>query len=216
MMAHLHGVVIADVMVSLNYVTTIVALGAFWISWREVRRNNKAIVRLKDFETSISGEIASLKVCIENRGIALQAVAMTLYFRGPKKSGYSNLTMQLVDNGHRLQGTFLRGTTAEFVLSSADSKEVGLLRLMHDPKDQEPAICVWNNAYLVRDFPIYRRCDRLRKLWNSLSIRLRWERRVGEGVEGKGVFKELTLPRFIDRPMHFDLFLDVTGRYSAR
>jgi len=216
MIAQVTNFFIADVMVALNYVTTIVALGAFLISWREVRRNNKAIVRLKDFTTSISGKVASLNVCIENRGIALQAVAMTLYFRGPKKSGYANLSMQLVDYGHRLQGTFLRGTTAEFVLSTADSKDMDLLRLMHEPKDQEAAICLWNNAYLVRDFPIYRRCDRLRKLWNSLSIRLLRYRRVGEGVEGKGVFKPVALPRFIDRPKQFDQFLEVAGRSSAR
>ena len=206
----------SNLIVILSSVTTIVAFGAFWVSWREVRRNNKPIVRLRDFTTSISGEVARLKVCIQNRGIALQAVSMTLNYTGPKKSGNINLPMQLVDYGHRLHGTFLRGTIAEFVLSTADDKDVELLRLMEEPKDQEPAICVRNNAYLLRHFSIYRRADRLRNLWNRLTFRMRWQRRVGEGREGKGVFKEVGLPRFANRPMHFELFLKVAGRCSAR
>ncbi len=216
MISQLRCFIVADVMVALNYLTTIVALGAFWVAWREVRRNNKPIVRLKDFKGSMAGEVRCLKVCIENRGITLQDVSLSLNFRGPGKSGNYNLPLQVIKHGNRLDSAFLRGTNAEFELSTADNRVVDFCLSLKLPASQDPAICVWNSGFFVREFCIYRRGDRLRKMWNKLTFKLSWRRKVGEGVEGKGVFKEIALPRFIDRPMCFDFFLDVAGRSSVR
>jgi len=110
----------------LAFVATIVALGAFWVSWREVRRNNKVIVKLNNlgagFPTTAGGSTYELEVWIVNRGIQIQDISMTLSFHGPGKAGTFSIPIPLANESGRAASTFLRGTTARFVLSSANKQ----------------------------------------------------------------------------------------------
>jgi len=196
---------------TLALVAAIAALGAFFVSWLEARRNNKAIVKLKSLQASFTSHIHDgdrelIAVRIENRGIALQNICMSLKYRAPDKAGICSLAMQQ-QHESKISGTFYRGTIAEFQLSDEDPRALQLLRSLRDLKEQEPAFCLYANTFFVRCFPVCRRFDWFRRLWNRLCFRLMFQRKVGDGYDGKGVFKTYILPTFTDRRMQLETFV---------
>lgn len=195
----------------LAFVAVIAALGAWWISWRENRHNNMVMVKLKRFRSSSihdrSGSSYKLEIWIVNRGIQLQNISMSLCFYGPGKSGNISLLIPLSKYSEGVYSTFLRGTTASFVLSSSDNNTSHFLELLRDIQKQRPSINLYNSSFLARSFPIYSKWDCLKKLWNRLSFRFSFKRRIGEGHDGKGVFKYYQLPYFEIRSEELQLFL---------
>jgi len=200
-----------DVSEVLALVAAILALGAFLVAWREAQRNNRAIVKLTDFHATYTGardhrKCYILKVCIKNCGVALQNAEMRLCYCGPGKSGSFSIQMHL-DERSCVSSAFLRGTFARYQMSSENRRDVDLLRYLKDLSVQEPALCLYNSTYLVKAFDICRHGDWLRRAWNRGAFRLSFQRRVGEGDAGKGVFKTYRLPTFIDRKMQLEFFL---------
>lgn len=190
----------------------IAALGAWWLSWRECRRNNRVIVELRRFCSQLTetaaGRAYELEIWVVNTGIQMQNISIALDFAGPGKSGNFHLPIPLSDLSKRVASSFLRGTMARFLLSTADKNVCQLLGDLRDFDEQRPVINIYNSSFLVCSFPIYRRCDGFRKLWNRLSFRLSFRRRVGDGHDGKGVFKMHQLPYFVIRSDVLRLFLD--------
>jgi hypothetical protein len=194
------------------FLAAIGALGAWWISWREARRNNKIIVKLKSFKSFAnqdqSGISHKLEVYIVNRGIQLQNISMYMNFYGLGKSGNSSIPIPLSKYSKGLSSTFLRGSIACFMLTSSDIMTSHSLSILRDIKEQRPIINLYNNSFLACSFPIYSRWDRIKKLWNRSSFKLMFKRRVGEGCNGKGVFKFYQLPYFEIRSEQLRLFLN--------
>jgi len=201
----------ANLTETLALVAAIAALGAFWVSWREARRNNRVIVKLKEVRSCFSGSDADhfykLEILVVNRGVQMQDVSMGLDFHGPGKSGSLHLPIPLSNYSRGAASTFLRGTMAKFVLSTADRDAWGFLRSLRDFKEQRPEINLYNCGFLACSFSIYSRWDWIRRLWNKFSFQLRFEHRVGEGREGKGVFRTYQLPYFNIRSEKLQFFL---------
>lgn len=204
---------------NLPYIATIVstlgmlaALGAWWVSWRESRRGNRVIVKLRRFSSgftkTVAGEAHVLEVWIRNAGIQMQNISIALDFAGPGKSGTFHLPIPLSNHSKSVASTFLRGTTASFLLSTADKEACRWLGGLRDFEEQTPVINVYNSSFLACSFPIYSRWDGFRKLWNRMSFRLSFERRVGAGHDGKGVFKVYQLPYFVIRSEKLRFFLE--------
>jgi len=197
---------------TLPYIATLAALGAWWVSWREARRNNRVIVKLRKFGSHFTGTATSrvyeLEVWIVNRGMQMQDIGMALVFAGRGKSGTCSVPIPLSNQSKSVGLTFARGTTAKFLLSTASCDLCRLLGILRDFHEQRPAIHVYSSCFLACSFPVYSRWDGLKKLWNRLSFRLSFQRRVGEGHEGKGVFKTYQLPRFVIRSEKLRFFLD--------
>ena len=196
----------------LAFTAAIAGLGAFWIACRESVRNNKVILRLKEFTfasiTEATGEFDELKVTLLNRGIQLQNVSMGLAFLGPGKSGTFYCPIPLSRHSTGVGNTFPRGATAEFLLTSKDKEARQFLAMVRDMREQEPCICVYHNSFLAVEFPLVRKGDGLRERWNQWSFRFAIKRRIGDGVEGKGVFKNYNLPLFQVRSHALRYFLD--------
>lgn len=197
---------------TLAFVAAITGLGAFWVAWREVCRSNKVKVKLKKFSSQYTTTAAGdphheLEVWVLNRGIQLQNISLGLGFYGPDMCGYCRLTIPLSDQSKEAASTFLRGTIARFVLSSADQNALQFLPLLRDIKDQRPKIILYNSSFVACSFPTYSRWDLFKKLWNRLSWRFTFRRRVGDGPEGKGVFKYYQLPHFVIRSEILGFFL---------
>lgn len=204
---------IANLTGNLALVAAIAALGAWWVSWREAHRNNRVIVKLKRFSSELAQNQArtsyELKIYIVNRGIQLQNISMSLCFHGPGKSGIFSIPIPLSEYSKGvISSTFLRGTTASFLLSTSDREISNFLSILRDIKEQRPVINLYNNSFLACSFPIYSRWDRLQKLWNRLSIKFMFKRRVGEGCNGKGVIKYYRLPCFEIRSEKLQFFLN--------
>ena len=203
---------IANLTENLALIAVIAALGAWWLSWREARRNNRVIVKLKKFSSSLhqdlSGSSYELEVRIFNRGIQLQNISMSLCFHGSGSSGIVSIPIPLSQYSKGVSSTFLRGTTASFFLTASDKKTSNFLSILRDIKEHQPIINLYNSSFLACSFPIYSRWDRLKKLWNRLSFKFSFKRRVGEGCNGKGVFKSYQLPYFEIRSEKLHFFLN--------
>ena len=203
---------IANLTENLALIAAIAALGAWWVSWRESHRNNRVIVKLKRFSSSLTQDRAGtsyeLEFWIVNRGIQLQNISMSLWFHGPGGSGNVSIPIPLSEYSKGVSSTFLRGTTASFLLSTSDKKTSDFLSMLRDIKEQRPVINLYNNLFSACSFPIYSRWDQLKKLWNRLSLKFRFERRVDEGCNGKGVFKSYQLPYFEIRSEQLQFFLN--------
>lgn len=219
---------LANLTDSLPYAATIFALGAWFVSWREARRNNKIIVKLKKFDSysheDIEGTSYKLKVIILNSGIALHNISLSLDFYEPGRSGTIHVPIPSSKISKEASSSFLRGTIASFILSSSNNNPSNILTMLQDIKEQRPVINLYNSSYLARTFPIYSRWDRLKESWNKLPSQLwnrlppilksrfpdglRIKRKVGEGMEGKGVFKFYQLPHFEIRSQKLKFFLN--------
>jgi hypothetical protein len=203
---------IANLTENLALIAVIAALGAWWISWREARRNNRVVVKLKKFSSALkqdrAGSAYKLEVWIVNQGIQLQNISMCLYFHGPGRSGTVSIPIPLSEYSKGISSTFLRGMTANFILTSSDKKTSNFLSILRDIKEHRPIINLYNSSFLACSFPIYSRWDRLKKLWNRLSFKFSFKRRVGEGCNGKGVFKSYQLPYFEIRSEKLHFFLN--------
>ena len=205
---------ISDVITTENLalVAAVGSLAAFWVSWREVRRNNKVIVKLRSFGSHYredrNGRTAyELEVTIMNRGIQMQNISMALLFFGPGRSGDCQLPIPLSDQSKGI-ASFLRGTTAQFVLSTADRDVPLALAILRDFKEQRPVIGFFHGSFLACSFRIFSRWDWFKALWNRVSFRFRFERRMGEGHHGKGVFKSYQLPFFVIRSEKLRFFVE--------
>ncbi len=203
---------IANLTENLALIAAIAALGAWWVSWREAHRNNTVILKLKRFSSSFTQDRAGasykLEVCIVNRGIQLQNILMSLWFHGQGRSGNVSIPIPPSEYSKGVSSTFLRGTTASFLLSASDKKTSNFLLILRDIKEQRPVINLYNNSFWACSFPIYSRWDRLKKLWNRLSFKFSFNRRVGDGCNGKGVFKSYQLPYFEIRSEKLQFFLN--------
>jgi hypothetical protein len=198
----------------LALIAAILSLAAFLVAWREAHRNNSALVRLMDFQASQTSTRSMtkylLKVVVKNNGITLQSPHVALCFCGPSKSGSFSIPFSL-EKKDEMSGMFVRGSLATYVLSSDDREATTMLSFLTDLREQDVALCVYNCSYLIKAFPVCRCFDFLRKRWNRLSFRLSYLRRVGEGTEGKGVFRRYQLPHFLDRKGQLDFFLSHTA-----
>ncbi len=204
---------------TLPYIATILALLAFLVSLREAHRNNTAILKLTKFSShfteTAAGTAYELEVWIVNGGIQMQNISIALGFAGRGKSGSCHLPIPLSDHSKSVASTFLRGTTASFLLSTADKEACRFLGDLRDFEEQRPVIEVYNCSFWACSFPIYSRWDGFRKLWNRLSFRLSFNRRVGDGHEGKGVFTTYQLPYFEVRSEKLRIFLDGVRKDTA-
>lgn len=199
---------------TLPYFALIVALGAWWVSWRESRRSNTVIVKLRRFSSQLTetqaGRAYELEVWILNAGVQIQNLSIALGFAGPGKSGNFQVAIPLSDHSKAVASTFLRGTTASFLLSTADKDACRFLGGLRDFDEQRPVVNVYSSSFLACSFPVYSRWDGFRNVWNSVSFRLSFKRRVGDGMHGKGVFKTYQLPYFVIRSEKLRFFLNGT------
>ena len=170
------------------------------------------MLRLRKFSSCLTSRVGvpdarELEVWIVNAGMQMQNLSMALAFAGRGKSGTCHVPIPLSDHSKSAASAFLRGTAASFVLSTADKQACLWLGALRDFEEQRPVINVYSDSFLARSFPIYSRWDGLRRLWNRLSFRLSFNRRVGEGHDGKGVFKTYQLPHFVIRSEKLRFFL---------
>ena len=138
---------------TLPYLATIAALGAWWVSWRESRRGNRVIVKLRRFSSqcteTAAGTAYELEVWILNAGIQMQNISIALAFAGRGKSGSCHVPIPLSDHSKSVASTFLRGTTASFMLSTVDERACQMLGALRDFDEQRPVINVYNSSFLA-------------------------------------------------------------------
>ena len=183
-----------DVQFGIDPVAFAVALMAIWFTWKESRRNNTVILKVRECKGSFvrhitRGDFELFEVWIQNRGISLFNVAVSLGFREKDGSGWLNCPLH---SGYKEPGPeiveavtippehhtyfaeypeFARGMVGKFYLNS---KEEGpgaerFLRLLDDPGKQEARLTVYAQDYLAYSFRIGGFGDRVKATWNRFA-----------------------------------------------
>jgi hypothetical protein len=93
------------------------------------------------------------------------------------------------------------------MLSSRNRDAASVLRLLTEIKEQKPVIVLFHCSFQAHVFPLWTHWDTLKNKWNRLAYRLSFERRVAEGIEGKGVYRSYHLPYFTVRSEKLHVFL---------
>ena len=189
----------------------IMSLAAFWVAWRDSRRNSRVIVKLKEFTAHSTdagnGMTHELEVRLVNCGIEMQNISASLGFIGPGGDGYFNTPLHVADMSEEASGSFLRGAVAQFEMSDR-GRESQLLGSLRDLKFQKPTLRVFSNSFEVCSFPLWGRWDKWKQRWNRVSFHFMIKRKMGPGHDGKGVFKFYQLPYFEVRSWKLQNFLD--------
>ncbi len=170
----------------LPWIATIFALGAWWVSWRESRRNNRVIVKLTRFDsrftrTEPGGGEYELEVWLRNAGIQIPNITVSLVLTGPGMGKDARFEIPLADCSKGVVSPFLRGSTAAFLLSKTDKAPGWIYGSDLRPFEKlRPVVNVHSGSFLVCSLPVYRRWERLRKLRHWVSSLLIFRRRVAD------------------------------------
>lgn len=161
-----------------------VALVAIWVAWAESRRNNRVILKAREcrgssLQTARSGSrlYHQFEILIQNRGISLYNVAVSLSFRPKNGAGWLNLPLRCgsdepqEDTSTSGQPEFARGMVARFFLNTNDpqSEALTFLQMLEDPRTQDACLNVFAQGYLAYSFRIGGSWDRVRTRWNRLA-----------------------------------------------
>jgi hypothetical protein len=197
----------------------IAAIAAWWISWREACRNNKVMIRLRRFDASfnhsiIDGKAVELRIVVTNLGVQVQNLSMGIGFHGQNMCGCWQCPIPLAKRSNNAGAIFLRGATAEFVMSSRDFENVQFMSHLTALSSQRPVIQLFSDSYLVWTIPICSRFDWMKTIWNRLAYRMSLKRRVGPGANGAGVFKTYSLPMFLIRSEKMNVFLSMLAEHG--
>lgn len=183
-----------DMQLGVDPVAFVVALVAIWFTWKESRRNNTVILKVRECKGSFvrhitSGEFQLLELWIQNRGISLYNVAVSLGFRGkngggwltcPLRSGYNEPGPEIegaiaIPSKPRTNFTvypeFARGMVGKFYLNSAEEEPGAdrFFRLLEDPGRQNACLNVYAQDYLAYSFRIGGFWDGVKARWNRFA-----------------------------------------------
>jgi len=133
------------------------------------------------------------RIVVQNRGISLHTVCMSLSFVMENGGGMVNIPLMRKHLKECNTDEFARGMIGEFYLKSCelDEAQKKILCVLKNSKKQNACLCVYSQDYLAKCFEIWKLSEAIKMKWNSLAIRVntRFERRVGTNPEGMPVVK---------------------------
>jgi hypothetical protein len=192
-----------------NIITLIIALLALWVAYADYRRNNFTIIRLRDCTCSYTQSIdenacqtfCHFRIIIQNLGIPLHDVHMSLSFSGKDGSGRLNLPLKASEQ-ITVPGQFAKGMIAAFSLKShqLDKGGVAFLTALEDAKKQAASLCLYSDGFLVWECRLDSFWIPVQRFWNRLAGKVNYliKTRKGTNAEGVPIVKYYTLlPKFI-------------------
>ena len=196
----------------LDLIAVATAIIALWYAGYESRRNNRVVLRIRDFESSGTQAVDKnngkffhvLKLVIENRGISLHNIHASIGFQPSDNGdgGWFNFPLKRrALSGDRDE--FARGMIAEFKLKSYEFKEhdFAFLKMIEDPTLQNAKFCIYSQDYLAHEFQIGGWVERkIKAPWNRFA---QWfndlfTTKIGKNPEGCDVIRQRKiLPIFL-------------------
>jgi len=206
-----------------------IALGAalfaiFFAMW-ESRKNNNVIVKIKDCSGGMKQDISEnnsqqffyFKIIVQNKGLPLHNISLSLSFSGLDHSGRFNypipMRKDLISDG-----VFAKGMIAEFELHSYKlRKDDILLTSLQDISFQKTTLCLYSQNYLATTFKIGGFIDKLQNYWNNIAHKLSFQRKISTSCDGHPVIKEYKLlPSFCTLEKHLRLFIEGSKEIRIR
>ena len=174
------------------------ALFAVVFAYRESRRNNEVILKLRDcsaYHTESVDEEAhyEFRMLIQNCGRPLHDLSLNLTFTGKRGAGRSHFLIPMRTGQPKFSGEFAKGMFAEFVLRTdrMDGNDFNFLGMLEDPRRQAATICVFSQRYFAKAFPIGGLRDRMKYKWGNWAGKVNGALRrvVGTNPEGHPIIK---------------------------
>lgn len=209
---------LADISVSLDPFTCLVALFAVWFALREARRNNEVVLKVTGCRGGGSQNITEnncqmfceFHVIIKNAGVAIHDVKVVLGFHELAGGTFSIPLENLDSNSSTL--AFIKGMRAKFGFKSYRLGETDKSMINHlkDLRSQKATLNLYSQGYLAKEFKIDTLGDRLKIRWNHLAYKVNWalRKKMGENREGHDIVKvRHWLPVFVTISDKFRFFL---------
>lgn len=190
--------------------TTVLAILALWVSYTNYRRSNHAVVRVQNCECSFRSSVdenggqlfAHFRVRLQNLGIPLHDLRMSLNFRGQDGSGRWSIPLR-TDGAETLRaGQFAKGMITEFSFRSYQltAADVALLATLLDARRQAAALTLFAGGFWAWEYRLDGWDVPVKRAWNRLAGWLNglisW--RVGTNREGHPIVWYFTpLPVFL-------------------
>lgn len=186
----------------ISLIALLFAVASFWLAWGEVRRNNRAFLRLEDCGYSFSAHIREgeghvLELVLSNRGVPIKGLKLALIM-SKIEGGTASLPFT---SDSVCEGEFLRGTKASFKLT--ESQPLGcshnsIVPFMAFVPYDSAWISAYANNYEIARFPIGTCFDRFKGWINGKIVGLKYKRgkTVGQSPEGHNVVKYPNYPTF--------------------
>lgn len=213
----------------LDFIAVATAVIALWYTGYESRRNNRVVLRIREFQSSGRQAVGEnneelfhfLKLVIENRGISLHNIRATIGFQ-PMGIGGGWFNFAL--NRQGLSGDrdeFARGMVAEFKLKSYEFEphDFSFVRMIENPTQQNAKICVYSQDYLAHEFQIGGWVERkLKSPWNQFAnwFNRQFTTNLGKNAEGCDVIRERRiLPTFLTLEWKLQNFVKSVSKYAT-
>ncbi len=191
-----------------------VALVAIYFVIKESRSNNNVIIKILECSSELRQNVLenksffNLKIVIQNTGLSLHDITLSLSYHGPQHSGRIYVSIP-AKNKSSYSGEFAKGMIAEFEFKSYELKDFApLTKTLNDIRLQDTTLNLYSQNYLAKSFRIGGLRDKIIIRWNRIAQKLRYQKKVGLSPEGCPVVKYYGFPVFYTLEDKLNLFLD--------
>jgi hypothetical protein len=169
----------------------VTAFCSFFVALSNYRRSNYSVVRVVETSTSGGmaldrGEYIEFKIVVQNLGIPLHNVGMSLQYSPEDGFGWGTFPMKTADGKPIREGQFAKGAITEFTFATdrLDHGYDGFIRTLTDLKSQRARLALHADRYAMWSYRLHDRLWWLKRRWNRFAHRLTW-----------GLTREVTTPR---------------------
>jgi len=193
-----------------NAITLIIALLALWVAYADYRRNNLAIIRVRDCACSYAQSVdenarqtfCHFQMIIQNLGIPLHNIHMSLSFSGKDGAGRLSLPLKASERVVAREGQFAKGMITAFAVKSyqLDKFEVTFLAALEDARKQAASLCLYSDGFLVWEYRLDSVWLPVKCFWNRLAGKVNYlaKRQKGTNAQGAPIMQFYTLlPTFM-------------------
>lgn len=178
---------------------------SFFVALSNYRRSNYPVIRVVQTEAPFTrsidrGDYHQFRIVIQNLGIPLQNLSMTLQYSPEDGFGWGSFPLKSADAKPIREGQFPKGAITEFAFATdrLDDNYDGFLRDLTDLKAQRALLVLHADRYQVWSLRLHDRTWRAKRRWNRLAGWLNWYlMRVVKTARGTNGLKPiLRLPAF--------------------
>ncbi|QEL17715.1 hypothetical protein PX52LOC_04714 [Limnoglobus roseus] len=199
----------------------VTAVSSLYVAVSNYRRSNYPVLRLCQFETDYTSSeennsalFARIQVTLQNFGIPLSKLSMSLKFKVPDGVGTCAYSLGLgTDDGTSIRdGQFAKGMYVRFILKSykLDSIARSWMSRLICARSQHTSVQLFADKYLVWQHRLHDRFWWIKSKWNWMAVKWNrlWKQDVRVDESGKiKLTSYCRLPLFRSDAWHVDQFV---------
>ena len=190
---------------------------SFFVALHNFRRSNFAKVRVVKSSHSYicsvdRGYFNEYRIAIQNLGIPLNNVGMSLVCNGEDGYGCGSFPLKTKDGNIIRTGQFAKGGITEFNFSTNMMKngEDVFVKMLKELKSQEACLVLHADQYEMWKYYLHDRFWSIKKKWNIVAHWIEWKTRKEEKTQRgtTGVIYRIHLKKFESAGQHLIEFIE--------